>query len=85
MVVDGNPAFRTRLSLSLELPTCDRSGTSSVRRSHPRSTWAPTLTSPDFLSYLLFERPYIERLLELGYEDTVAKWDEVERFLDVAH
>ncbi len=41
------------------------------------------LSSPDFLSYLLFERPYIERLLELGYEDTVAKWDEVERFLGV--
>ena len=39
------------------------------------------LTSPDFLSYLLFERPYVERLMQLGYDDGIAQWDEVERFL----
>ena len=39
------------------------------------------LRSPDFLSYLLFERPYIERLLQLGYDDGIAQWDQVERFL----
>ena len=49
-----------------------------------RGLGSDRLTSPDFLSYLLFERPYIDRLLELGYEDTVARWDEVERFLGVA-
>ncbi len=49
-----------------------------------RGLGSDRLASPDFLSYLLFERPYIDRLLELGYEDTVAKWDEVERFLSVA-
>ncbi len=40
------------------------------------------LKSPDFLSYLLFERPYIERLLELGYNATIAQWDRVDRFLE---
>ncbi len=35
------------------------------------------LRSPDFLSYLLFERPYIERLLELGRADALARWDDI--------
>lgn len=39
-------------------------------------------SSPDFLSYLLFERPYIERLLELGYQDAMDQWDRIERFLE---
>ncbi|MEE8303448.1 MAG: patatin-like phospholipase family protein [Candidatus Tectomicrobia bacterium] len=36
--------------------------------------------SPDFLSYLLFERAYIERLLELGYQDAHAYAEDIKRF-----
>ena len=32
------------------------------------------------LSYLLFERPFTSRLMELGYEDTVARWPVIDRF-----
>ena len=35
------------------------------------------LKSQDMLSYLLFERPYIERLLELGRADALAQWDQI--------
>ncbi len=38
--------------------------------------------SPDFLSYLLFEKPYLERLIELGYRDGLAEWDRVGPFLE---
>lgn len=34
----------------------------------------------DLLSYLIFEEPYLSQLIELGYEDTRARWDEFERF-----
>ncbi|HTY98952.1 MAG TPA: patatin-like phospholipase family protein, partial [Rhodocyclaceae bacterium] len=34
-----------------------------------------------FASYLLFERPYINALIELGYQDTMARRDEVAAFL----
>jgi NTE family protein len=33
-------------------------------------------------SYLLFERPYTTALIELGYADTMARRDEVSRFLE---
>jgi NTE family protein len=32
------------------------------------------------LSYLLFARPFTSTLIELGYEDTVARWPAIERF-----
>lgn len=36
--------------------------------------------SPDFLSYILFERPYIERLIELGQQDAQKHWPTVQAF-----
>lgn len=36
---------------------------------------------PDLLSYLLFEPPFINKLLELGYEDAHSQWSKIERFL----
>jgi len=35
-------------------------------------------------SYLLFERSYTKALIDLGYADTVARRDEVRRFLDLS-
>lgn len=37
--------------------------------------------APDFLSYLLFEKPYIELLMEIGYDDVGDQWDRIEPFL----
>ncbi len=37
--------------------------------------------SADFLSYLLFDPAYTVPLMELGYEDVMAEWDAIERFL----
>jgi len=37
--------------------------------------------SADFLSYLLFDPAYTVPLMELGYEDAMAEWDAIERFL----
>jgi NTE family protein len=34
----------------------------------------------ELLSYLVFEAPYIGRIMELGYEDALTRWDEIERF-----
>lgn len=47
-----------------------------------RGLGASSTTTPDFLSYLLFERPYIERLMQLGFDDASAQWDRIESFLD---
>ena len=38
--------------------------------------------SADFLSYLMFQRRYIDLLMELGYEDTIARRSEIETFLE---
>jgi len=42
------------------------------------------LQSQDLLSYLLFESPYIERLIELGRADALAQWDSIAPLLDTA-
>lgn len=46
-----------------------------------RGLGASRTTSPDFLSYLLFEKPYLERLMQLGYDDVAASWPAIEGFL----
>lgn len=38
-------------------------------------------TGAALLSYLLFEQPYIRLLLELGFDDAMARRDEIEAFL----
>lgn len=37
--------------------------------------------SKDFLSYLLFDPAYTDRLVDLGYSDTCAQWGQLEAFL----
>ncbi len=49
-----------------------------------RGLGSDELESPDFLSYLLFERPYTERLLELGRADVRREWDRIEPLLEAA-
>ncbi len=39
--------------------------------------------TPDFLSYLLFERTYVKRLMDLGYQDTLLRQLEIEQFLAI--
>lgn len=34
----------------------------------------------ELLSYLIFEPPYLSQIMELGYEDALSQWDEIERF-----
>jgi NTE family protein len=38
-------------------------------------------SSPDWLSMLLFERPYMERLIDIGYHDAAGQHDEIADFL----
>lgn len=45
-----------------------------------RGLGAQRVRQPDLLSYLLFERPYVSRLIELGYEDALSQWAEIEAF-----
>lgn len=40
--------------------------------------------SPDWLSMLLFERGYMERLIEIGYNDATHYHDEIEAFFEEA-
>jgi NTE family protein len=48
-----------------------------------RGLGSNALESPDLLSYLLFERPYIERLIELGREDARSSWPALEPLLQM--
>jgi NTE family protein len=34
----------------------------------------------DLLSYLIFEEGYLSRVIDLGYEDALSQWPEIERF-----
>ncbi len=47
-----------------------------------RGLGSSKIKSQDLLSYLLFERPYIERLLELGRADVLAQWDRIAPLLE---
>lgn len=38
----------------------------------------------EFLSYLMFEEPFVRRLIELGRQDAEAQWPAVEKFLETA-
>lgn len=38
------------------------------------------IRSSNFLSYLMFEEPYINQVIELGYEDAMSQWPGIERF-----
>ena len=38
--------------------------------------------SSDFMSFLLFERPYLEKLLDLGYNDAKAHIDNIKKFFE---
>ena len=45
-----------------------------------RGLGAHRVHRPDLLSYLLFEEPYVSRLIELGYEDALSQWSKIEDF-----
>ena len=47
-----------------------------------RGMGAARLRSPDLLSYLLFEKPYVERLIELGRDDAFSNWDRIAPMLE---
>ncbi len=47
-----------------------------------RGLGAHRVQRPDILSYLLFESPYVGRLIELGYEDALSQWSEIEAFFE---
>ncbi len=46
-----------------------------------RGLGASSDASSDFLSYLLFERPYLEKIIDVGLEDAKTEWEAIERFL----
>lgn len=46
-----------------------------------RSMGTESAGAQEFLSYLLFESEYTGLLMELGYEDALAQWETIERFL----
>ncbi len=48
-----------------------------------RGVGATSRNGSALASYLLFEQPYTEALIDLGFRDTMARRDEVCRFLDV--
>ena len=47
-----------------------------------RGLGAHSMQNKDLLSYLLFERPYIERLIELGRDDALEQWDYIAPVLE---
>jgi NTE family protein len=83
-----NPAGLRRIKLQIVRPSQDLSVLASEYRSKlPRSLrfllrglGVHRVQSGDLLSYLIFEEPFVSRLIELGYRDAKARWGELERF-----
>jgi len=85
----GHPEGLRRLQLAVVRPSRDLGMLAAgMERYLPgalrfvvRATGTSGSRSSDLLSYLLFEPPYINRLLELGYEDAERQWDQIEPVL----
>jgi NTE family protein len=83
-----NPGGLRRVRLHVIRPTRDlgvlaigyRNKLPRALRLLLRGMGVERVRSGDLLSYLIFEEPYVSQLIELGYDDTRARWDEFERF-----
>jgi NTE family protein len=84
-----NPDALRRIGLLVIRPSRDLATLAEVyKRRLPRSLrlvlrglGVQRVPGAELLSYLMFEEPYLSRLIELGYEDTRARWIDIERFL----
>ncbi len=82
------PAGLNRIRLALVRPSRDLGKLAEgYKRLLPRSVrfllrglGVHRIRGPDLLSYLIFEAPYINRVMELGYEDALSNWSAIERF-----
>ncbi len=57
----------------------------SLTRFVLRSVGGESKRASGLLSYLLFQPEYTNLLMELGYSDAMAQWDQIDRFLSQGH